>query len=118
MTLEEWKVPEAVPNSSNPTFEFTVRNEGNYIGRFIGGINAIELGGLHYPDGRISRQIPSRESQTWAVTGRSVGGPDIPSEVIGDDAPDIEYELIWPSGTLTRDVRLVEEQETTETTEG
>lgn len=25
LTLEEWKVPEAVPNSSNPTFEFTVR---------------------------------------------------------------------------------------------
>lgn len=118
LTLEEWHVPDAVPNRSRPRFQFTVRNEGAHIGRFIGGINAIALDGVHYPDRRVSRQIPPGQRQTWDVTGRSVGGSDIPSEVIGDESPDIEYELISPSGNRTHEVRLIEEEQSSETTEG
>lgn len=114
LTLEEWNAPETVPVNGFPTFEFTVRNEGDHLGRFVAGINANEMG-LHYPVRRVSRRIPPGESRSWEVLGRELKmiNEDM-SDRVGDGVPDIEYELVWPKGNDHRQVRVVEEQTPTD----
>lgn len=110
LSLGEWVVPETVPLDSRSTFEFTVHNESDYAGRFIGAINA-EGWMPHRPVTIMSRRIPPNESESWGVSGEEITlVEESLSESVGDGEPDITYELVWTGGNRDRQVSVVAEE--------
>jgi hypothetical protein len=108
LSLEAWRVPETVPLDGTTAFELTVRNDGDQPGWFVGAINASGWY-PHRPVGRISRRIPSGETVTWEAPGEEIELPGEDwSESVGDGETDIDYELVWPDGTESESVRVVD----------
>ena len=108
LSVEEWRVPETVLLDSTAVIEFTVRNEGEQTGWFVGGINT-EGWYPHRSVAHISREIPAGETASWEVQGDEIELKDDSwSESVGDGQADIEYELIWPNGSERAPTRVVE----------
>lgn len=110
LSLTEWVVPETVPLDGRSTFAFTVHNESDRPGRFIGAINA-EGWMPHRPVTIASRRVPPNGSESWDVSGEEITlVEESLSESVGDGAPDITYELAWTGGHRDRQVRVVAEE--------
>lgn len=110
LSLTEWVVPETVPLDSLSTFEFTVHNESDYAGRFIGAINA-DGWMPHRPITIVSRRVPPNESESWEVSGEEITlVEESLSESVGDGEPDITYELVRTGGKRDRQVSVVAEE--------
>lgn len=107
ITLDAWMVPDSVSVHTTPTFDFEVSNQGELTGHFSAAINA-RVFGEPRSEVLVSRQIPADETHEFTIEGSEIQPlSDTPSDRIGDGEPDIEYELIWSSGTEMRSVRIV-----------
>lgn len=109
LSVEQWQAePTVVPNGRT-TFRVVARNAGDVLGRFVGGINA-EGWYPHRPIASVSRRIPPGETATWEVPGEEI---ELVSEGmadrVGDGDADVHYEFVWPGGSRSESVRVVEE---------
>lgn len=111
LTLEKWHVPDSVAIGDAPVHEFTVHNEGDYPGRFIAGINWRYFGQMELAHRRISQEIPPGETRSWEVSSREIQQVrEGLLDEVGDDDPDLSYELLWPGGEREKHVRVMEAQ--------
>ncbi len=108
LSVAEWTVPETVSVGNTVAFEFAVRNRGDLPGRFVGAVNA-EGWAPHRPVAILSRRIPPGETESWEVAGEEIElFDDELAQEVGDDEPDITYELLWPGGSEDKSVRVVD----------
>lgn len=109
LSVEQWQVQPPVVLDERTTFQVVVKNTGDILGRFVGGIDA-EGWYPHRPTAHISRQIPPGETVTREVPGEEI--ELVSEEMAGqveDREEDIHYELIWPRGRQLESVSVVEE---------
>jgi len=86
----------ATSDTGKPMFTVKVQNASDYRGRFIAILR--RRGGLSPATGLVaSRPILPGSVRTLTTTTDSVGSPG-PGSATGED---IEYELVWSSGTET-----------------
>ncbi|WP_435062442.1 hypothetical protein [Halobaculum sp. EA56] len=108
LSVERWEVEPTVALGGRTSFRVAVTNAGDVLGRFVGGINA-EGWQPHRPIAVISRQIPPGETVAWDVPGEEVElVSDGMADRVGDGEADIDYEFVWPGGSRSASVRVVE----------
>lgn len=101
--IEEFSVPETIPLDSAPIFEFTVRNEGNQPGHFIGAIHG-QKWTTGIAETFVSQRIPPSESKSWEVAGKNIAYEEYKLE-----QPNISYTLLWRGENISRSAKVTEQ---------
>lgn len=104
----EWSVPDTVESGATPTLSFTVTNEGNHDGVFVGALNRSGPSVAMVPTAAISEVIPPGEPTTFEVTD-SMGVQSPGDENTGDGDADLSYDLYWTGQSRSRQIRVVED---------
>lgn len=103
----EWSVPDTVEPGTKPTQSFTVTNEGDSDGTFVGALNRSGSSIAMAPIAAITKVIPPGEPTTFEVTDdRNVESPG--DENMGDGDPDMRYDLHWTGQSRSQQIRVVE----------
>lgn len=107
--IEAWTVPETVSPDTNPVFEFTVANEGNRPGHFVGAINGRGVSTNRVVT-LVSHRIPAAATESWQVTGGT--GQIPPEDFLNESSKNevtIPYTLLWPGENISRTTRVTYE---------
>lgn len=111
LSLVEWHVPETAREGSHVTFGFTVSNDTDLPGHFVGAINASDsIIGPHHPVAVVSREISPNDTESWEVVGDDAPPIILPDDLPDDVKPTVTYEFVWAGGgPVKQSVEVVKE---------
>ena len=97
----DWPVPETTTHGETE-IGFAVTNEGDRVGRFVGGLNETNIRTAYSPIEAFNRPVQPGETLNWTITHDN--GVTLESDSVDDGEPDGAYVLSWQGGTRRREI--------------
>lgn len=101
-----WSVPDTVELGDTPTLSFTVTNEGDHDGVFVGALNRSGPSIARAPTAAIREVIPPGEPTTFKITDSlEIGDPGEGNTADGEY--DMRYDLYWTGQSRSQQIPVV-----------